>query len=61
MIEITLTEAMLFAWGMAATAYALKLHSDLHMARFFLKQIITDQEVRDKIVGAYKTHKEKQA
>ena len=61
MIEFTLTEVLLFVWGIAATACAFKFHEDRTMARFFLQQIITDPDVRDRIVGAYKKHTEKQA
>jgi hypothetical protein len=61
MIEFTLTEMILFAWGIGATACAFKFHEDRTMARFFLQQIITDKDVRDKIVGAYQKHTEKQA
>ena len=61
MIEFTFTEVILFAWGIVATAYAFKYHHEAMMAKFFLKQIITDKEVRDKIVGAYQEHTEKQA
>lgn len=61
MIEFTFTELALFMWGVVATAYAFKFHHDMSMAKFFLKQIITDKDVRDKIVGAYQAHTEKQA
>lgn len=61
MIEFTFTEMVLFVWGIGATSYALKFHHEMNMAKFFLKQIITDKEVRDKIVGAYQAHTEKQA
>lgn len=59
MIEITLTEGLLFAWGIVATAYALQFHHEMNMAKFILKQIITDKGVRDQIVGAYEEHKGK--
>lgn len=61
MIEFTFTELTLFVWGIAATAIALKYKQEADAAKFIVRQLITDKEVRNKIVGAYEAHKEHQA
>jgi hypothetical protein len=58
MIEFTFAELALFVWGMGATAIALKYKQEADMAKFIIKQLVTDEEVRNKIVGAYEEHKE---
>lgn len=54
MIEITLTEIVLFAWAIIATAYALKFKQELGAAEFFVRKLITDEAVRTQWVNAYK-------
>lgn len=57
MMEISITEIVLFAWGIVATAYALKFKHETDVARFLIRELVTDAKVRDHIVGAYEKHK----
>ncbi len=53
MIEFTLTEMVLFAWGVLATVYAFKFHHEVTMAKFFIRKMVTDEAVRNDLVAAY--------
>lgn len=49
MIEVSITEIALFAWASLATAYAFKYKIDANKANYFIKLILTDKEMRNKI------------
>jgi hypothetical protein len=57
MMEVSNLEIVLFAWGMAATAYALKYKHEVDVAKYIIREIVTDEKVRTHIVGSYEKHK----
>lgn len=57
MMEVSTLEIALFAWGMAATAYALKYKHEVDIAKFVIKEMVTDEKVRNHIVDAFEKHK----
>jgi hypothetical protein len=56
MIEVTMIEIALFAWGVLATGYAFRLHNELVMAKFILQKIVSEEEVRNQLVKAFEQH-----
>ena len=56
MIEVSITEIVLFAWAALATAYALRYKHQDHMAKHFIKAILEDKKLRDEIVADYEKH-----
>lgn len=53
MIEITLTEMVLFAWAVLATAAAFKYKEEDNRSRMVLMAVMQDKGLRDKLVAAY--------
>lgn len=56
MIEISITEVFLFCWAVLATAFALKYKQQERMSKLFVRALIEDEELRDKIVSEVKQH-----
>lgn len=56
MLEITITEILLFTWAVVATAMWFKHRDDAKGARLFIKAILSDDEMREAIVTDYKRH-----
>jgi beta-lactamase regulating signal transducer with metallopeptidase domain len=56
MIEVSITEIILFCWAVLATAYALKYKQQERMSKLFVRALIEDEELRDKIVSEVKQH-----
>jgi beta-lactamase regulating signal transducer with metallopeptidase domain len=56
MIEVSITEIVLFCWAVLATAYALKYKQQERMSKLFVRALIEDEELRDKIVSEVKQH-----
>jgi hypothetical protein len=56
MIEVSITEVFLFCWAVLATAYALKYKQQERMSKLFVRALIEDEELRDKIVSEVKQH-----
>ena len=56
MIEISITEVFLFCWAALATAFALKYKQQERMSKLFVRALIEDEELRDKIVSEVKQH-----
>jgi len=57
MMEVSNLEIVLFAWGMAATAYALKYKQDVDVAKYIVREMVTDEKVRNHIVASFEKHK----
>jgi len=53
MIEVSITEIVLFAWAIIATGYALKFKQDSQMGRRFVQALLEDEELR-KLITEYK-------
>ena len=56
MLEITITEVLLFTWAVVATAMWFKHRDEARMARFFVKTLLSDDEMREQVVIDYKRH-----
>jgi hypothetical protein len=56
MIEVSITEIILFCWAVLATAYALKYKQQERMSKLFVRALIEDEDLRDKIVSEVKQH-----
>jgi hypothetical protein len=54
MIEVSITEIVLFAWAIIATGYAFKFKQDSQMGRRFVQALLEDEEMRDRLIAEYK-------
>lgn len=54
MIEVSITEIVLFAWATIATGYAFKFKQDSQMGRRFVQALLEDEEMRDRLIAEYK-------
>jgi hypothetical protein len=54
MIEVSVTEVVLFCWAVLATAYALKYKQQEQGAKMFIHAIMEDDKLRDTFVADYK-------
>lgn len=53
MIEITLTEMVLLAWAVLATAAAFKYKDEARMGKRMLQVFIERKDVRDQLIAAH--------
>jgi len=60
MIEVSITEVVLFCWAVIATAYALKYRQQEQGAKMFIRAILEDKQLRDTLVADFKEHMEEQ-
>lgn len=56
MIEVSLTEIALLVWAGLATAAALQYRTQERAMRLFLRHLLTDKGLRDKVVADYEEH-----
>ena len=54
MIEVSITNVLLFVWAILATGYALKYKEELHGHKFIIHKILSDEKIRNELVGSYK-------
>lgn len=54
MIEVSITEIVLFAWAVLATAYALKYKQQEQGAKMFIRALMEDDKMRDTFVADFK-------
>ena len=54
MIEITLSEIVLFIWAILATGAWLKKKEESKAAKFFVRALLEDEELRETVVSDYK-------
>ena len=59
MIEVSMTEIALLIWAVGTTAAWLNTRDELQGAKRFLRAMIEDADIRDKVVGQYKEFKAK--
>ena len=59
MIEVTFTDVLLLIWAGAATAAWLHTRDELRGAKRFLRAMIEDAEIRDRVVADFKQFKER--
>ena len=60
MIEVSITEIVLFAWAIIATGYALKYKQQEQGAKKFICALMEDDKMRDALVKDFKEHMEGQ-
>ena len=60
MIEVAITEIVLFAWAIIATGYALKYKSEARGADVFIKVLLENKEVRDDVVAKFEQFRKEQ-
>ena len=60
MIEVSVTEMVLFCWAILATAYALKYRQQEQGAKMFIRALMEDKNLRDTVVADFKEHMEEQ-
>ncbi len=53
MIEISVTDALLFVWAAIATTYAFKFKEDAHMHKYVIHKILNDEKLRNEMVKGY--------
>mgnify|MGYP006885902656 CR=1 FL=1 len=53
MIEVSITEIVLFAWAIIATGYALKYKQVKHQSDVFIHTLLENKELRDELVADY--------
>jgi len=54
MIEVSITEILLFAWAILATAVAFKYHHANWHTVCLMKEILSDESVRNRVVKSWK-------
>ena len=54
MIEVSITEIVLFAWAVLASAYALKYKQQEQGAKMFIRALMEDDKMRDTFVADFK-------
>lgn len=60
MIEVSVTEIVLFCWAVLATASALKYKQQEMGAKMFIRALMEDDKMRDALVKDFKEHTEEQ-
>jgi hypothetical protein len=61
MIEVSITEIVLFCWAVLATAYALKYKQQEMSAKIFIRALMEDEKLRNNLVADFKEHMEEQS
>ena len=61
MIEVSVTEVVLFCWAVLATAYAFKCKQQEQEAKMFIRVLMEDDKMRDNLVADFKEHMEEQS
>ena len=56
MIEVSITEIVLFCWAVLATAYAFKYKQQEQGAKMFIKALLQDDQMREVLVADFKEH-----
>lgn len=56
MIEVSLTEIVLLVWAGLATASALHYRAQEGAAKRFIRHLLEDKDLRDKIVADFEEH-----
>jgi hypothetical protein len=59
MMEVTLTEVVLFAWAMLATSRAISCAEEARMSKEILRTMFIDKEVRVRMLNDFDTKQEK--
>lgn len=60
MFELSFSDAFLLCWGLVATMYAYKFKEEKEKAEFAMNRILSDDELREKVVCDFKAWKKNQ-
>lgn len=62
MIELSVTDVLLFAWAAIATVFAFKYKEEAHMSKYVIHKILSDKKLREEMTAGYeKVQKEMEA
>lgn len=62
MIEVSITDVLLFVWAAIATTYAFKYKEEAHMSKYVIHKIFSDKKLREEMTAGYeKVQKEMEA
>ena len=53
MIEISITDVLLFAWAAIATGFAFKYKEESHMSKYIIHKILSDKKLREEMTEGY--------
>jgi len=53
MIEVSITDVLLFTWAAIATTYAFKYKEESHMSKYVIHKILNDEKLRNEMVSGY--------
>lgn len=53
MIELSVTDVLLFGWAAIATVFAFKYKEEAHMSKFVIHKILSDKKLRDEMTAGY--------
>jgi hypothetical protein len=54
MIEVSLTEIVLFAWAVLATAIAFKYHHEHWVLMQVMREFLSDEKIRERAVNSWR-------
>lgn len=58
MIEVSITEIVLFAWAMLATASAMKYRHQNYVTSCLMKEFLSDESIRNRAVKSWQEFNE---
>jgi hypothetical protein len=53
MIELSVTDVLLFSWAAIATVFAFKYKEEAHMSKYVIHKILNDKKLREEMVSGY--------
>ena len=53
MIELSITDVLLFAWAAIATVFAFKYKEEAHMSKYVIHKILSDKKLREEMTEGY--------
>jgi len=53
MIEVSITDVLLFVWSAIATGYAFKYKEEAHMSKYVIHKILSDKKLREEMTAGY--------
>jgi len=53
MIELSVTDVLLFAWAAIATVFAFKYKEEAHMSKYVIHKILSDKKLREEMTEGY--------
>jgi hypothetical protein len=56
MIEVSLTDVLLFAWAAIATVYLFKYKEEALMHKYVIHKMLTDEKIRGELIASYENN-----